>query len=179
MNASIGDHPNALTKSYLRTVAKFGRMSEVRAAQGTQELPIFVRMMDKNSYWDYNRGVATLISTLFQLNMVGYGFVLPDMIGGNGYFNDYPSREMFIRWLQVVVFMPSLQYSYVPWDYDPETIEICRHFTQLHAKYTDLIMNAFRRAVAIGQPVNPPIWWIDPEDKIALGISDGELLSYL
>ena len=38
----------------------------------------------------------------------GYSFVLPDMIGGNGYNGD-PSRELYIRWLQVNVFMPSMQ----------------------------------------------------------------------
>ena len=34
--------------------------------------------------------------------------MLPDMIGGNGYKGD-PSRELYIRWLQVNVFMPSMQ----------------------------------------------------------------------
>ena len=43
---------------------------------------------------------------------LGYPFVLPDMIGGNGYGDDpldestIPSREMYIRWLQANVFMP-------------------------------------------------------------------------
>lgn len=29
------------------------------------------------------------------------------------------------------------------------------------------------KAVENGNPVNPPIWWIDPEDQVALGIWDG------
>ena len=49
--------------------------------------------------------------------MSGYSFVLPDMIGGNGY-KGAPSRELYIRWLQVNVFMPAMQISYVPWMYD-------------------------------------------------------------
>ena len=49
--------------------------------------------------------------------MPGYSFVLPDMIGGNGY-KGAPSRELYIRWLQVNVFMPAMQISYVPWMYD-------------------------------------------------------------
>ena len=49
--------------------------------------------------------------------MSGYSFVLPDMIGGNGYKGE-PSRELYIRWLQVNVFMPAMQISYVPWMYD-------------------------------------------------------------
>lgn len=54
------------------------------------------------------------------MNMAGYPLVLPDMIGGNGYDNNTPDKEIFLRWLQANVFMPSLQFSYVPWDYDQE-----------------------------------------------------------
>lgn len=99
--------------------------------------------------------------------------VLPDMIGGNGYYNK-PNKEMFIRWLQANVFMPSLQYSIVPWTYDAETVSICQTFTDLHAKYTDVIMERFRLAVERGDPVNPPIWWVAPEDRVAQYINDGE-----
>jgi myogenesis-regulating glycosidase len=56
------------------------------------------------------------------------------MIGGNGYGDGLPppgaesqsnvqgapNKEIFLRWLQANTFMPSLQFSYVPWDYDSE-----------------------------------------------------------
>lgn len=106
--------------------------------------------------------------------MVGYPFVLPDMIGGNGYNNRPPTKELFIRWLQANVFMPSLQFSYVPWDYDNETIAISRQFTQLHANITDLIVEAFRKATVTGEPPNAPIWWLDPQDAVAQQVTDGE-----
>jgi len=48
--------------------------------------------------------------------------VLPDMIGGNGYNNLPPSKEMYIRWMQAAVFMPVIQFSYTPWDFDSEVI---------------------------------------------------------
>jgi hypothetical protein len=58
------------------------------------------------------------------MNMAGYPLVLPDMIGGNGYGDEGfegeqqpPNEEIFIRWLQANTFMPSLQFSYVPWQY--------------------------------------------------------------
>jgi len=59
-------------------------------------------------------------SLLLQMNMAGYGLVLPDMIGGNGYDNIKPDKEIFLRWLQANTFMPSIQFSYVPWDHDTE-----------------------------------------------------------
>lgn len=173
LNTTVDGSPSALTQAYVRTVGKFGPLVEVRAGQGTQDVPIFVRMLDKDSEWTYENGLPTLITTLFQLNLVGYPYVLPDMIGGNGYNNRPPSKELFIRWLQANTFMPSLQFSYVPWDFDNETIAISRNFTQLHANISILINGLFKKAAATGEPVNVPIWWIDPLDKVAQQITDG------
>lgn len=172
LNASLNLHPMSINTDYVRTVATFGPLVEVRSGQNNQNMPIFMRMIDKDSEWTWNNGLPTLVTTLLQLNMVGYPFVLPDMIGGNGYGNRPPNKEMFIRWLQANIFMPSLQFSFVPWDYDNETIAIALNCTKLHAEYTNVIMNRFELAVKNGDPVNPPLWWIDPEDRVAQQIND-------
>lgn len=139
---------------------------------------------------------------LLQLNMAGYSLVLPDMIGGNGYDNIKPDKEIFLRWLQANTFMPSIQFSFVPWDHDaevkhsslnaaafvgpqghlisflpqPQTVAISHKFVDLHEKFSPYIMERFKLAVARGEPVNPPIWWISPEDKTAQTIDDEFLL---
>lgn len=173
LNAPVEMHPIALTTAYLQFASQFGTIVEVRAGQNTQKLPIFVRMMDKDSKWTHKNGLATLIPALLHSNIVGYPFVLPDMIGGNGY-DDKPDKELFIRWLQANVFMPTLQFSYVPWDYDQETIEISRKFTKLHSMISDHIVHQMKTTVLTGEPVNLPIWWYDPEDIVAQQIDDGE-----
>lgn len=165
--------PLQITTDYVRTVAAFGDLVEVRSAQNSQELPIFVRIVDKDSEWGWNNGLVTLITSLIQMNLNGYPFVLPDMIGGNGYNERPPNKDLFLRWLQANVFMPSLQFSFVPWNFDNETIEISKVFTKLHADYTPYIMKLFKRATETGEPVNAPLWWIAPNDKIAQGIYDG------
>lgn len=48
-NATAKQHPLAITTDYINTVSKFGPMEEVRAAFGNQEMPIFLRMIDKDS----------------------------------------------------------------------------------------------------------------------------------
>ena len=83
----------------------------------------------------------------------GYSFVLPDMIGGNGY-KGAPSRELYIRWLQVNVFMPSMQISYTPWLYDEEVVQHCLDMTKLHAQYADTIIALARNTVMTGDPIN-------------------------
>ncbi|EDW51219.1 GM17717 [Drosophila sechellia] len=161
---------------YVRTVAAFGDMVEVRSAQNTQDQPIFVRIVDKDSEWGWNNGLLTLISSMLQMNLNGYPFVLPDMIGGNGYQEKPPTKELFLRWLQANVFMPALQFSFVPWNFDDEAIAISKNFTALHATYTPYIMKLFKRAVDSGEPVNLPLWWIAPTDEVAQSIYDEFLL---
>ncbi|KYQ57032.1 hypothetical protein ALC60_04020 [Trachymyrmex zeteki] len=175
--------PSIFTEAYVRKLtSNFPRNIEVRVGWRTQDLPTFVRMIDKDSRWTWDNGLPTLITTLLQMNLNGYVYVLPDMIGGNGYLNgsldgtERPSRELFVRWLQATVFMPSMQYSFVPWDFDEEIINICRIYTELHENYTTEIVNAMQQAVEKGTPVNPPIWWIDPLNSVAHKIDDEYLL---
>jgi myogenesis-regulating glycosidase len=144
--------PSQLTQNYVELAADFGNLLEVRAGWGTQHLQVFVRMLDFDSRWTSQNGLKSLIPTLLQFNFNGYIFVLPDMIGGNRYNGDIITKELFIRWLQATVFMPSLQFSVVPWEFDGETIEISRKFTKLHEDYADLIMERFELGVSQGLP---------------------------
>lgn len=174
-NGTAKQHPMIITSKYIETVSKFGKIVEVRSGMKNQDKAIYMRMIDKDSEWSWNNGLPTLVTTLLQLNMNGYPFVLPDMIGGNGYNNHPPNEEMLVRWLQATVFMPSLQFSYLPWDFNNQTItDICRGFTALHESYGTYIEERFQLAVSSGDPVNPPIWWVDPMDKTAQIIYDGE-----
>lgn len=111
--------PNGYSTAYARNMERFGKLTEIRTGWASQEVPIFTRMLDKDTYWGKTNGLATLIPTLLHFNVIGYPFVLPDMIGGNGY-NGQPDKELFIRWMQANVFMPAMQFSYTPWDYDDE-----------------------------------------------------------
>lgn len=46
----------------------------------------------------------------------------------------------------------------------------------LHEEFSDYILQRMRLTVAEGIPVNPPIWWLDPDDEEALKIDDGKPL---
>lgn len=49
------------------------------------------------------------------------------MVGGNGYEDESPTDEMFIRWLQANTFMPSIQFSFVPWQFN-DTVSLTEFF---------------------------------------------------
>lgn len=69
LNGTYKQHPSKITSDYVRTVSKFGSLVEVRSGQNTQDLPIFVRMIDKDTEWTLNNGLPTLITTLLQVKV--------------------------------------------------------------------------------------------------------------
>jgi alpha-glucosidase (family GH31 glycosyl hydrolase) len=132
-------------------------------------------MLDKNSNWDNTNGLKTLINTALTFGILGYPFILPDMIGGNAYSGMKPDRELFIRWLQATSLMPAMQFSIVPWQYDEEVINITQKFVKLHEEYSNLIIDLANEAVQTGAPIIRPLWWISPLDEESQ-ITDSEFL---
>nr|CAD7400045.1 unnamed protein product [Timema cristinae] len=188
LNVSEGMNPIGYTSKYVRAVSQFGSFVEVRSAQRTQDLPVFVRMLDKDSRWGLNNGLRTLVTTLLQMNTVGYTFVLPDMIGGNAYGSDRATKELFIRWLQANTFMPALQFSIVPWDYDNETVEIAKKlnvylttleiakkFTALHYQYSDLIIELARNSSDYGHQLNVSEYLLGESILVAPVMEEGAI----
>lgn len=46
-------------------------------------------MLDKASKWGYDNGLKSLIPTALVMGILGYAYILPDMIGGNAYADDF------------------------------------------------------------------------------------------
>ncbi len=154
-----------------------GRRAEVRVGWRTQQLPVLVRMLDKESGWGHDNGLRSLVSTALTFSVLGYPFALPDMVGGNGYDNEdpsnastRPSRELFIRWAQAAALMPAVQFSFAPWSYDPEVVAHVRRMMALREEHSEAILAAARRPG--GEPVLKPVWWHSPEDAEALRVGD-------
>lgn len=49
LNASNKYHPLAINTDYINAVSKFGPMVEVRSGFRNQEIPVFIRIIDKDS----------------------------------------------------------------------------------------------------------------------------------
>ena len=106
------------------------------------------------------------------------------MIGGNGYGDDpldeskIPSRDLYLRWLQANVFMPGMQFSFVPWIYDQEVIEHTKKMIELRNFYSEKIIDLAKASTKTGEPINRPIWWLDPYDNTALEVEDGKVQQF-
>ena len=112
---------------------------------------MFVRMLDKDSAWSDNNGLRSIIPSALVSGILGYPFVLPDMIGGNGDGKTMPDKELFLRWAELSAFLPSMQFSFLPWKYDISTVSAVRKFVHLHESVIgDQIEAAAKDAVLHG-----------------------------
>ena len=168
-------NPGDFSASYASIATNFLPLPEVRVGYFTQHLPLFVRVMSKHSKWGTDNGLHGLITSVLTLGIMGYPFVLPDMIGGNA-TDDLPSDELFIRWAQVTAFMPAMQFSLPPWDSrfsDPQSVtKLARDAVELHENISDFIIKLAQESMINGSPIVRPLWWISPNDTKAHVIND-------
>jgi hypothetical protein len=50
-----------------------------------------VRMGDRDTVWGVDNGLRSLIPALLTSAVLGYPFCLPDMVGGNAYWGQFPA----------------------------------------------------------------------------------------
>ena len=160
------------------------RSQEVRVGWGTQRLPIFVRLMDRSRLFNRNGGLGSVIPSVLTLSVLGYPFILPDMIGGSPTIEDIMGeskteisdklhqRGVYMRWLQASIFLPGLQFSVGPWNYDEKVVNLTRQLLAMREKYVPRILELAEESVATGDPIIRPLWWVAPEDPEALVVSD-------
>ncbi|KAK1176616.1 myogenesis-regulating glycosidase-like [Acipenser oxyrinchus oxyrinchus] len=166
--------PSYFTRRYTEMAMPFYERAELRVGYQSQNISCLFRIIDRDSVWGFELGLKSLIPTVLTISILGYQFILPDMIGGNVYPNrtdgsgELPDRELYIRWLELSAFMPSMQFSIPPWHYDKEVIEIAQRFTALHETLVaPLVLELAGEVLDTGDPIIRPLWWIAPNDENA------------
>ena len=94
-------------------------------------------------------------------------------VGGNGYGltitqTRLPEQELYIRWLQLNILLPAIQFSFPPWLYkDEQVIRIARHCLNIRHQFRSNLVAAAQQSVANGIPMIRPLWFVDPHDIYA------------
>jgi len=60
-------YPDYFVRDFVEVAAEFGDNVEVRVGRGTQDVPLFLRMIDKDSVWGLNNGLQSVITTALQV----------------------------------------------------------------------------------------------------------------
>ena len=148
---------------------------EVRCGWHGQGNAILHRQWDKFSTWGEDNGLASVITGALALGLVGYPFVLPDMVGGNAYGNSV-APELMVRWTQACAPMLAIQFSIPPWELGEATSDLCRRYAELHVELAGRRLKAARQAVLDGTPPIRAMIWAAPENPEARVIADQYLL---
>jgi alpha-glucosidase (family GH31 glycosyl hydrolase) len=150
--------------------------SETRVGVYSQPLGVVQRLIDKESVWGKDNGLAATVPEAIITSMRGFAYIMPDIVGGNQYDNDKIDRELLIRWAQASALMPLLQFSEGPWHFDEETLRLCRDASELHLKFSPYIVKLANEVPETGEPILRPIWYNFPTDKGAHEITDEFML---
>ena len=156
-------NPNYFSKNYVELVAAKFKLAEVRVGYKSQRVPILVRLLDRTSVWETTNGLQSVLTATLTFGILGYPFVLPDMVGGNAYIVK-PTKELYIRWAQLNAFLPSIQFSLPPWNYDNETVAIVKDALALRQNFSEIIYSLAVESVKTGEPIVRPLWWHWPTD---------------
>lgn len=172
----LSNIPMKNPSEYLTKLAEFAYATDhqaiIRGGFQSQKVPLFVEAYVKNATWDYNSGLKNVIPSVLTLGILGYPFILPSAIGGSNGTNSPPaSKELFIRWAEMATYFPIMHFSIPPWFFDEETVRITQSLLKIHQRnVVPLLKHLMKEAEVTGAPIIRPIWWIAPEDPIALRI---------
>lgn len=128
----------------------------------------FLSAADKNC-------LRNIIPDVLNLGLMGYPFILSDGlatdINANG-DSVLPSRDLFIRWMQLSTFLPATRYTVRPWQYDENVVEESKNLTKFH---TDVVLDVIEKSrdeILNGAPIIRPMWWNHSNDRNTFLIDD-------
>lgn len=119
---------------------------------------------DNLSSWEHLR---MSIPMLLNMNLSGMIFCGAD-VGG---FRDYPSPELFTRWVQLGIFYPLCRVhtaggpSQDPWSFGPAHEKIMRRAIELRYRLLPYLYSEMRHAAQTGEPVMRPLVYDFPDHR--------------
>lgn len=167
--------PNDYTRAWIHNIASKFSIAEARSAvRGCQsESPMF-RIFDRYSTWDLRNGLASVLTAVLTSGILGFPFCIPDYVGGNAYGEEVPNEELMIRWTQVSVAMPALQFSIPPWFFKGEvcTAAVSNALRWREKLFWPKITECLKDASDKLWPIVRPMWWEEPELDGVVSIYD-------
>ena len=177
-------HPATFTKKYINFASSIegSKRAEVRVGYFSQNQSIFIRMLDRSSDWGINNGLHSVLTTALTMSLIGYNYIIPDMIGGNACSGtdcttstegNQPLKDLYIRWMQLSAFLPVMQFSIPPWNFGQEVVDQAKLLIAFHewlAKHC--IIPLVKASTHKLEPIIRPLWWLDHQNEKALTAND-------
>ncbi|NXK68913.1 SP15 protein, partial [Sylvietta virens] len=158
-------------------LATLGNGTIISAGTRSSHLPLFVQMSPLHSDWSH-AGLKGLIPSVLHYSLLGYNFFIPDAVGGSAAGATLGDPELFVRWLQIVTFLPVMAFGTPPWlCCDAWVLNLTRQCIQRHRDFVvPLLLKYSQEWQSLGYPIFRPAWWLSPTDPVAFTIEDEFLI---
>ncbi|XP_010008689.1 PREDICTED: SITS-binding protein-like, partial [Nestor notabilis] len=154
-----------------------GNATVISAGARSSHLPLFIQMSPLRSDWSH-AGLKGVIPSVLHYSLLGYNFLIPDAVGGSLAGDTPRDMELYVRWLQVVTFLPVMAFSTPPWlCCDAWVLNLTRRCIQRHRDFVvPLLIKYSSEWLRSGYPIFRPAWWLSPTDPAAFTIEDEFLI---
>uniref|UniRef100_A0A8C9MZ58 Glycosyl hydrolase family 31 C-terminal domain-containing protein n=1 Tax=Serinus canaria TaxID=9135 RepID=A0A8C9MZ58_SERCA len=165
------------TEALAAALVTLGNGTIISAGSRSSHLPLFVQMSPLRSDWSH-AGLKGLIPSVLHYSLLGYNFFIPDAVGGSEAGATLGDPELFVRWLQIVTFLPVMAFGTPPWlCCDTWVLNLTRQCIQRHQDFVvPLLLKYSEEWQSLGYPIFRPAWWLSPTDPVAFTIEDEFLI---
>ncbi|XP_008504287.2 LOW QUALITY PROTEIN: SITS-binding protein [Calypte anna] len=165
------------TQALVAALARLGNATIISAGASSSHLPFFIQMSPLHSDWSH-AGLKGLIPSVLHYSLLGYNFFIPDVVGGSLAGDTPGDTELYVRWLQIVTFLPVMAFSKPPWlCCDAWVLNLTRQCIERHRDFVvPLLIRSSQEWLRMGFPIFRPAWWLSPTDPTALTIEDEFLI---
>ncbi|XP_054754945.1 myogenesis-regulating glycosidase-like [Lytechinus pictus] len=148
----------------------------VRCMYQCQNIPLVAELIRKDPTWDGENGLKTIIPTALTMGLLGYPYFMPELKylkDGCSHPQDcLPSKELFIRYIELSAFLPAMQIPTILAEYDEDTRRIIKKWVDFHQdNIAQRVLDLAQEFSQKGDPVIRPLWWSAPTDPVALRIN--------
>ncbi|KFP71685.1 SITS-binding protein, partial [Acanthisitta chloris] len=165
------------TTALAEALATLGNATVISAGARSSHLPLFIQMSPRLSDWSH-AGLKGLIPSVLHYSLLGYNFFIPDAVGGSLDSDTPGDQELYVRWLQIVTFLPVMAFGTPPWICcDAWVLNLTRRCIQRHRDFVvPLLLKYSQEWQSLGYPIFRPAWWLSPMDPTAYTIEDEFLI---
>ncbi|CAC5394014.1 unnamed protein product [Mytilus coruscus] len=169
-------NPSTLREMYSEMFSSVVSTSDSDIIQGTsnsQDIPHLIPVPAIITNRNGKLCLTGAIERTLALGIKGYPFVVSDLFPDDSdKRRKLPSKDLYIKWIQLSAFFPAVRYSIMPWEYDQSVVEIAKNMTKLHKLYITGTVLSLKGEIKAGLPIIRPIWWVFPDDEEAFKVSD-------
>lgn len=132
----------------------------------------YITIYPRDSTW---KALQSIIPSVLSLGLLGYPLVNSDIVGGKDLFTklknetDYTNKELYLRWLQLVIFLPVVQFAEPPGGNDLDVIKIAKRLLKLRSEhFLPAMKMSLLEYYEKGSPIIRPMWWTQNDDDAFL-----------